>query len=168
MDSISCNPADFKNACSRFPSGVTITTVRDEKGLPHGITVSSFTSVSLSPPMVLVCIDHRSSVLQHISPGKHIGVNILGNCQQELSIRFSGDSSKRFTNVPWYPGRMGVPLFLDVAAHLECQVAQMWAAGDHFIILGKVLHANSNEGPSLLYVNRCYRKYADIQASLKL
>lgn len=66
-----------------------------------------------------------------------VSANILGNCQQELSIRFSRDSSKRFTDVPWYPGRMGVPLFFDVAAHFECQVAQMWVVGDHFIYFGK-------------------------------
>src|SRR5438105_10845112 len=99
MGSLGCNPNDFKSACSRFPSGVTITTVIGENGLPFGITVSSFTSVSLSPPIVLVCIDHKSGVLPHIAVGKHFGVNVLAEHQQELSIQFSCECNQPFNRV---------------------------------------------------------------------
>jgi flavin reductase (DIM6/NTAB) family NADH-FMN oxidoreductase RutF len=158
-----CSPDDFKNACSRFPTGVTITTVIGETGLPYGITVSSFTSVSLSPPLVLVCIDHRSPVLQHLAVGKHFGVNVLGENQQELSIKFSRDWNNRFAGLQWYPGRAGVPLFFGVPATFECQTIQILTAGDHFIVLGKVLHAGADDGYPLTYVNRCYRRTGDLE-----
>lgn len=158
MDLLACNPNDFKTACSRFPTGVTITTVIGENGLPFGITVSSFTSVSLSPPIVLVCIDHRSAVLPHIAVGRHFGVNVLAEHQQDLSIKFSRDCNQRFTGIEWYAGRTGVPLFFDVPATFECQTIHRLAAGDHFIVLGQVLHANSSDCSPLTYVNRCYGK----------
>src|SRR5436305_9316655 len=74
---------------------------------------------------VLVCIDHRSAVLPHIAIGRHFGVNILAEHQQELSIKFSRDCSHRFTGVEWYAGRTGVPLFFGVPATFECQTIQM-------------------------------------------
>lgn len=163
MDLLGCNPDDFKSACSRFPTGVTITTVVCENGLPFGITVSSFTSVSLSPPLVLVCIDHRSAVLPHFAIGRHFGVNVLAEHQQELSIKFSRDRTQRFTGVEWYAGRTGVPLFFDVPATFECQTIQMLPAGDHFIVLGQVLHARFSDCSPLTYVNRCYGKVLDLQ-----
>ena len=161
MDLLDCNPNDFKSACSRFPTGVTITTVMGENGLPFGITVSSFTSVSMSPPIVLVCIDHRSAVLPHIAVGKHFGVNVLAEHQRELSIKFSRDCNQRFTGVEWYAGRTGVPLFFDVPATFECRTIQMLVAGDHFIVLGQVLHASSSDCSPLTYVNRCYERTLD-------
>jgi flavin reductase (DIM6/NTAB) family NADH-FMN oxidoreductase RutF len=162
VDLLGCNPSDFKNACSRFPTGVTITTVLGENGLPFGITVSSFTSVSLSPPIVLVCIDHRSDVLSHIAVGRHFGINVLAEHQQELSVKFSRDCSHRFAGVEWYAGRTGVPLFLGVPATFECRTIQLLAVGDHFIVLGQVLHARSSDCSPLTYLNRCYGKVLDL------
>ncbi len=156
MNSMDCNQHDFKRACSRFPTGVTVTTVIGQNGLPFGITVSSFTSVSLSPPLVLICIDHRSPVLRHVAIGKHFGVNVLGEHQQELSIKFSRDCNDRFTDVEWYAGRTGVPLLFDVPASFECEAIQSVVAGDHFIVLGRVLHVSSRDGSPLTYVNHCY------------
>ncbi|MBZ5506745.1 MAG: flavin reductase family protein [Acidobacteriia bacterium] len=164
MDSICCSQNDFKSACSRFPSGVTITTVMGEGGLPYGITVSSFTSVSLSPPLVLVCIDQRSPVLQHIEVGKHFGINVLAAHQQELSIKFSRDRNDRFSGIQWSAGQTGVPLLSDVLASFECETVQMLVGGDHWILLGKVLHANSQNGEPLIYVNRCYACAKELQA----
>lgn len=156
MNSTYCDQNDFKSACSRFPTGVTVTTFIDGTGAPHGITVSSFTSVSLSPPLVLVCIDHRSPVLQHIGVGKHFGVNVLSANQQELSIKFSCDRNNRFAGVNWSAGRTGVPLLSDVLASFECQAVQMMLSGDHWILIGKVIQATSQTGTPLVYVNRCY------------
>jgi flavin reductase (DIM6/NTAB) family NADH-FMN oxidoreductase RutF len=164
MDSICCSQSDFKSACSRFPSGVTITTVIGEGGLPYGITVSSFTSVSLVPPMVLVCIDQHSPVLQHVSVGKHFGVNVLAAHQQELSVKFSRDRDNRFSGIKWSAGQTGVPLLSDVLASFECKTVQLLAGGDHLILLGKVLHANSQNGEPLIYVNRCYACARELQA----
>lgn len=156
MNTNHCDQTEFKSACARFPTGVTITTVMGEDGAPHGITVSSFTSVSLSPPLVLVCIDHRSPVMQHVAVGKHFGINVLRADQQELSIRFSRDWDGRFTGVQWAAGQTGVPLLCDVVARFECETVRIFAAGDHSVLIGKVLQATSTKGAPLVYVNRSY------------
>lgn len=110
----------------------------DDTGAPHGITVSSFTSVSLSPPLVLVCIDHCSPVLQHIEVGKHFGVNVLSADQQELSSKFSRDWNESFAGVKWSTGQTGVPVLSDVLASFECQAVQMMLSGDHWILSEKL------------------------------
>jgi flavin reductase (DIM6/NTAB) family NADH-FMN oxidoreductase RutF len=158
MNAVNCNSTDFKTACSRFPTGVTITTFLDNQGTPCGITVSSFTSVSLSPPLILVCIDFRSPVLQHVAVGRYFGVNVLSECQQELSVKFSRDCSNRFSNIEWYAGQTGVPLFFNVPATFECQVTELLPAGDHLIVIGKVEYVRCGEGCALAYVNRGYGK----------
>src|ERR1044071_5721208 len=97
----------FRSACGRFPTGVTVTTLTDNCGKPFGITVSSFTSVSLAPPLVLVCIDHRSPIVEHLQAGKHFGINVLSDHHQDLSVHFSRNWTRRFTGIPWYSGRTG-------------------------------------------------------------
>ena len=166
MNSTYCDQNDFKSACSRFPTGVTVTTMIDEHGSPYGITVSSFTSVSLVPPMVLVCIDHRSPVLAHIGVDKYFGINVLKDNQKELSIKFSHDWNNRFVGIKWSAGRTGVPLLSDVLASFECQAVQMVPGGDHWILLGKVVEAYSDIGAPLIYVNRCYAGTGDRQLAL--
>jgi flavin reductase (DIM6/NTAB) family NADH-FMN oxidoreductase RutF len=148
--------ATFREACSRFPTGVTVTTVSGEGGTPYGITVSSFTSVSLAPPLVLVCIDQKSRLVPYCSTGKCFGVNVLSAEQRDLSIQFAGQWSNRFTNVRWGRGRTGVPLLADVLAAFECEITKTIPAGDHLIIIGRVLQAGCTSRPALLYANRSY------------
>jgi flavin reductase (DIM6/NTAB) family NADH-FMN oxidoreductase RutF len=147
---------DFKSACSRFPTGVTVTTVIGRDGLPYGITVSSFASVSLSPPLVLVCIDHRSPVIGYLSVGTYFGVNVLRADQQEVSIKFSRAWHDRFAGVQWSAGQTGVPLLCDALATFECEIVQLLVGGDHLICLGRVVHVNCRNGSPLIYVNRSY------------
>jgi flavin reductase (DIM6/NTAB) family NADH-FMN oxidoreductase RutF len=148
----------FRNACSRFPTGVTITTVFGDDEEPHGVTLTSFTSLSLQPPLVLICIDHRSQMLKHLERGRYFGINVLSDAQEELSIRFSKNWLDRFPGLNWYRGRTGVPLLFDVSATFECATAEMIPAGDHMIIIGRVLHVSSSEILPLMYVNRSYNK----------
>jgi len=158
MDSNGFDLKDFRRACGSFPTGVTVTTVMGETGQPHGITVNSFTSVSLVPPLVLVCIDHRSPITQHLSTGHHFGVNILSDCQQEISTQFSRNWGERFANVNWRPGITGVPLLADVSACLECVITRSVCAGDHWIVIGRVLHIMISEEPPLVYFDSVYGK----------
>ena len=85
----------FRRVCGRFASGITITTVLDESGRVHGLTANSFTSVSLTPPIVLVCVDKRSKVLEHFRQQAFFGVNILAEHQRHLSDRFAGSGYDR-------------------------------------------------------------------------
>lgn len=151
-----CDADHFRRACGKFPTGVTVTTAVGDDGQPHGITLNSFVSVSLGPPMVLVCIDSRSQMMQYMVAGRYFGINILNDRQQDLSIRFSRSWEERFANVNWYLGLTGAPLLFDVPAVFECRVESVTSAGDHCIILGRVLHASSSDQPPLAYMNRSY------------
>jgi len=147
----------FRRILAKFASGITVATARDADGAPHGMTASSFTSVSLSPPLVLICVDHRARILEHFRIGKYFGINILDAGQRYLSERFSGSISDRFAGVAWYPGEAGVPLLADVLATLECVRVNIVTAGDHDIVIGEVLHADCRDGDPLVFYGSQYR-----------
>ena len=149
---------EFCRACAKFPTGVTIVTVLDADGSPHGMTASSFTSVSLEPPLVLVCVDHRASVLAHLRRAQHIGINILSENQQELSTHFARPGHDRFDGVEWLAGTGGVPLIPGALAHFECSIHRMIDAGDHTILIAEVLDAEHTNGRPLVYFASGYHK----------
>jgi len=156
LSSINLDKEDFRAACSKFPTGITITTVKGADGRPYGITVNSFTSVSWEPPLVLVCIDYRSQILGHLVIHRYFGINCLSHDQQELSIRFSQSWNERFHDIAWYDGVTRAPLLFDVAAVLECKVVRTVRIGDHMIVVGEVVHAKSSERTPLAYLERNY------------
>ncbi|MCU0226167.1 MAG: flavin reductase family protein [Bryobacterales bacterium] len=156
LASSSIDAAVFRDFCARFASGVTITTVLDTDGQPQGLTASSFTSVSLSPPLILVCINHNSGVLRHFRNASHFAVNILHAGQQELSNRFAVKATHRFDGIPWSPGPAGSPLLDECLAHIECATQQIVDAGDHAVFFGEVIAAQVNENSPLLYYHRGY------------
>jgi flavin reductase (DIM6/NTAB) family NADH-FMN oxidoreductase RutF len=149
---------EFCRACAKFPTGVTIVTVLDADGSPHGMTASSFTSVSLEPRLVLVCVDHRASVLAHLRRAQHIGINILSENQQELSAHFARPGHDRFDGVEWLAGDGGVPLIPGVLARFECSIHRMIDAGDHTILIAEVLDAEHTNGRPLVYFASGYHK----------
>ncbi len=158
-------PQNFRRVSSFFTTGVTVTTVLATDGIPHGITLNSFTSVSLTPPLILVCIDHRSQVIPYFRIGRHFGVNVLREGQEELSRRFSRGGPDRFECVNWYAGRTGVPLLSGVLATLECVLVETSRAGDHAILLGQVVDANCADGNPLAYFKSSYRCLLNNQAA---
>ena len=147
----------FRRICGKFASGITIATVRSPEGAPHGMTANAFTSVSLAPPLVLVCVDHRARILEHFRIGEHFGINILGAAQRHLSERFAGTGYDRFEGVSWRPGHTGVPLLTDVLATLECARINVVTAGDHDIVIGQVLHADCQDGDPLVFYSSQHR-----------
>jgi flavin reductase (DIM6/NTAB) family NADH-FMN oxidoreductase RutF len=157
------NPIDtraFRRACAKYATGVTITTLIGTDGAPHGLTVNSFASVSLAPPLVLVCIDYASHVLPHFRAATHYGVNVLAEEQQELSNRFAQRGVDRFLGVTWDKGETGVPLLPGSLAHFECAIRNVVEAGDHAIFIAEVVKFDLADGPSLLYFDGGYRKVA--------
>ncbi len=148
----------FRQVCGRFASGITVTTVVDASGAVHGLTANSFTSVSLTPPLVLVCLDHRTKILDHFRHSAHFGINVLSAHQRPLSDRFAGSGYDRFEGVDWYPGKTGVPLLPGVLAALECSRVKLVPAGDHDILIGQVVHAQCHEGEPLIYFGSQYRR----------
>jgi len=153
----SLEPRQFRRVCSRFASGVTIISVVDSTGVPHGMTASSFTSVSLDPPLILVCVRSGARFLEAVNSSEHFAVSILDETQRALSERFAGAGYDRFDGVTWKPGATGVPLFPGVLASLECARFRTVNAGDHEILIGKVLHANWKEGEPLVHFGSQYR-----------
>jgi flavin-dependent trigonelline monooxygenase, reductase component len=153
----SLEPRQFRRTCSRFASGVTILSVVDSAGVPHGMTASSFTSVSLDPPLILVCVDSRARFLEAFNSSEYFGVNILDETQRSLSERFAGAGYERFDGVTWNAGATGVPLFPGVLATMECARFNAFTVGDHEILIGKVLHANWREGEPLIHFGSQYR-----------
>lgn len=151
-------PETFLRACAQFTTGVAIITVLDAGGTPHGMTVNSFTSVSLDPPLVLVCIDRKTRIIEHFVRSDHFAINILRENQQELSMRFARPGEDRFESVEWYPGESGMPLIAGAIAMLECAVDRRVEAGDHTILIGEVISAVRHEGRPLLYFSSSYRR----------
>jgi flavin reductase (DIM6/NTAB) family NADH-FMN oxidoreductase RutF len=147
----------FRRICGKFASGITIATVLDTAGACHGMTANSFTSVSLTPPLVLVCVDHRARIREHFRIGEHFGINILSAGQKGLSDKFAGSGYNRFEGVSWYPGQTGVPLLPDVLATLECSRVNVITAGDHDIVIGEVIHADCQDGEPLVFYASQYR-----------
>jgi len=151
------DPALYRQTCARFVTGITVVTVVDDKGNPHGMTVNSFSSVSLDPPLVLVSIDLRNAILGHFLSSRYFAINILEEGQRYLSERFSSPSENRFRDVPWQAGEAGVPLLDGVLAHLECSVEKTFEAGDHSVLIGLVHRARYSEGKPLIYFASSYR-----------
>src|SRR5690606_29837465 len=105
---------DFRQALSRFASGVTVVTHKDQQGTRRGITVSAFSSVSLTPPLVLICIDLRASIHDHLKTGELFAVNILAEDQEKLSRHFASKDGDLFEGIGYSDGASGAPL-LDAA-----------------------------------------------------
>jgi flavin reductase (DIM6/NTAB) family NADH-FMN oxidoreductase RutF len=153
----------FRKTCARFATGIAIATVTGTDGLPYGLTVNSFTSVSAAPPLVLVCIDYRSSVLTHFRGSAWYGINVLSSSQRNLSERFAARVPDRFESLPWRFGESGVPILDDCLANMECSVVQTVEAGDHAIFIAEVIRAQARDGEPLLYFGS---EYCSIQSQL--
>jgi flavin reductase (DIM6/NTAB) family NADH-FMN oxidoreductase RutF len=154
------DPGLFRAACGKFSTGITIVTVLGADGEPRGMTANSFASVSLDPPMILVCIDRKAAMLPHLEATEYFGVNILNENQQDLSGQFARPGVNRFETVQWTSGELGVPLLPDVLATFECAVHQIVDAGDHRIFLAQVCGINSHEGRPLVYFGSRYQTLA--------
>ncbi|HLK51739.1 MAG TPA: flavin reductase family protein [Bryobacteraceae bacterium] len=151
---------DFRRACGRFATGVAIASVMDEAGTAHGLTVSSFTSVSLNPPLLLICLGQEVTMIEAFRRAPYFGINILREQDRELSQRFATKGLDRFNGIGWRPGRTGVPLIDSALATIECETYQRFGSGDHDILVGRVVGTRVEEGTPLLYYASRYRKLA--------
>ncbi len=137
----------------RFPTGVTVvTSVRE--GEPRGVTVSSFASVSVDPPLVLICINLQARSYLYISTSRIFCVNVLSGRQRALAERFSGKlRENQFEHVQYGVDVTGAPVIDGCVSHLDCEVAQEHHAGSHSIFIGRVLSCRSRAGSPLGYYN---------------
>jgi flavin reductase (DIM6/NTAB) family NADH-FMN oxidoreductase RutF len=151
---------EFRRACGRFATGVTIASVLDPRGVPHGLTVSSFTSVSLNPPLILICLGHEVTIIDIFRAARYFGINVLAANQRGLSDRFARKNEDRFNGLEWQRGETGVPLLAGVLASIECTVDQRITAGDHDIFVGEMVNARVADGDPLIHFASRYRTLA--------
>jgi len=139
---VSVTPTDFKDAMAEFASGVTIVTT-SLAGEPYGMTVAAFASVSLEPPLVLVCIARSASSHDVLAAAGRFAVNVLAEEQAEVAWRFAGPAlmAERFAGLDVEVGAGGVPLVAGSLAVVECEVAAVHPAGDHTVYVGRVERA---------------------------
>jgi Conserved protein/domain typically associated with flavoprotein oxygenases, DIM6/NTAB family len=149
--------AHFRLAMSHFASGVTIVTTEHE-GRPFGMTVASFASLSLHPPLVLVCIETSVKTHEAIVTAGKFGVSILGAAQSEISSKFASRSDDKFTGVDIVRGALDVPLIAGALTSIECRLQAQFPGGDHSIFVGEVVDVQTIEGDPLLYFRSGYRE----------
>jgi flavin reductase (DIM6/NTAB) family NADH-FMN oxidoreductase RutF len=146
----------FRAILGRFATGVTVVTTRDRRGRDIGMTVSAFASLSLEPPLVLICVDHSASIYNQLSKATHFIANILSEGQEAIARRFAESTSNRFDGIGYERGQSGIAVLLDVLGYVECEVVARYEAGDHDIIIGSVESGVANEGKPLLYYRGGY------------
>lgn len=152
------DPRDFRAALGCFATGVTVVTTRAPDGHPVGLTVNSFNSVSLEPPLVLFCLDRGSQCLDAFRTAGHFAVNILRQSQQDLSVRFASTAiADRWRGLDFDRGTTGAPILRDCLATVECLTETVHEGGDHLVLIGRVVHlAADPSGRPLLYYGGRY------------
>ncbi len=152
---------EFRSALSRFASGVSVVTTKDSKGRYYGITVSAFCSVSLSPPLVLICIEKETASHYAFGESGAFIVNVLKHSQMTLSERFAAPAPDKFENVAHTSGIAGIPCLDGALANIECRIIAVHDGGDHSVIVASVESSTVDEGEPLLYFRGRYTSQAD-------
>ncbi len=155
-------PDLFRSVMGEFATGVTVVTTLCNGGQPYGVTVNSFTSLSLHPPLILICLDRELSGLEHFERVGRFGVNILSEEQAEESAFFAQHGSNR-SGFSYVQGKEGLPLLEGCLACLACQVVDTYPAGDHVILIGRVTWAEhrSKPGKPLVFYAGRYTSLAE-------
>ena len=153
------DPRTLRDALGCFATGVTVVTCLTADGTPTGLTVNSFTSVSLDPPLLLVCLAKAAASARPLIEATHFAVNVLQTGQQPASIRFSTRDEDRFGATPWACGEAGAPILNDSLGVFECERHAVHDGGDHHILVGQVIKASFDAAlDPLLYFRGRYRR----------
>ena len=150
------DPRALRNAFGAFATGVTVITTRQPDGTPRGFTANSFTSVSLDPPLLLVCLAKTAHSADVFAAAPHFAVNILAEDQKAVSGLFASRAADKFQQCAWTPGHADVPLLDGALAQFACANHQLVDAGDHLLLIGRVEAFATNEGQPLGYFRGSY------------
>jgi 3-hydroxy-9,10-secoandrosta-1,3,5(10)-triene-9,17-dione monooxygenase reductase component len=151
----------FRRVMGCFATGVTVVATRQPDGKPCGLTANAVTSVSLVPPLVLVCVDKRSETYPHFATAGTFTVNMLTEDQRDLSSRFAVSGGDKFNEVAFHWGQNGAPIIEGCLAYLECRIVHAYEGGDHTIYVGEVATGGSVEARPLLFYKGAYGSLAD-------
>jgi len=152
---------DFRRACSQFLTGVTIVTTRDAHDAPVGVTINSFSSVSLDPPLVMICLDKRLGSYPAFCENDRLAIHVLPTDAAHLSTRFARRGADKFGGLAWRNGRANLPVLSDYLALFECSVIDRVDAGDHALVLSRV-DALDMRGADLLPLGFFRGEYVEI------
>jgi flavin reductase (DIM6/NTAB) family NADH-FMN oxidoreductase RutF len=155
---------DFRSALGSFATGVTICTTRGREGEPVGLTVNSFASVSLDPPLILWSQSLYAESLPAFQEASHFVVNVLAADQVALAKRFAGDHDNRFLDVEHIVPEHGAPVIAGCAAHFECRNEARYYGGDHIIFLGRVERYAHTRKPPLMFCRGRYMRGRPLEA----
>jgi flavin reductase (DIM6/NTAB) family NADH-FMN oxidoreductase RutF len=162
MSQVQADTRALRNALGRFATGIAIVTAIDPDGHPIGLTVNSFSAVSLDPALVLWCLDNGSHNLEAFRRASHHAINILADDQKDLSNRFATWPTDRFAGLAWQPGAGGAPVFPGCCATFEVANETQHAGGDHTIFVGRVERFTDTAGLApLLFHTGQYRTLAE-------
>jgi flavin reductase ActVB len=154
------DPADFRDAMARFASGVTVVTTRDSNGNAVGFTASAFNSLSLDPPLLLVCLQKDADCYAAFMETEQFGVSILAEGQSPIAMRFATKAIDKWDGTRTVPGRAtGIPLIGGAVARLECRIHSRADGGDHTILIGEVLTADAPGDEPLVHFNRSFGRF---------
>jgi flavin reductase (DIM6/NTAB) family NADH-FMN oxidoreductase RutF len=151
---------ELRRVMGLFATGVTVITTRDSAGNFYGLTANAVTSLSLVPPLLLICVDRKAETFPHFLDSGVFIVNVLGEDQEAVSRHFAKSGGAKFVSIPHRPGQCGTPVIEGAIAHLECRIVETHEGGDHVIHVGQVEHAETRGGAPLLFFQGQYRRLA--------
>ncbi len=146
----------------KFITGVTIVTASDDDGRPRGLALNAFSSVTVSPAMVLVCVNKTSSTHDVLFSARTFAVNLLANDQVHVAKRFASKSDDKFSGLDWHSSEYGSPIIDGSCAHLEAEISMRVRTSTHTVFFGRVLTAKSTETPPLIYFGARFFDSADL------
>jgi flavin reductase (DIM6/NTAB) family NADH-FMN oxidoreductase RutF len=156
------SPSEFRELLGALASGVTVVTAVDRSGRIAGMTATAVSAVSLEPPLIMVCVNHKDPLHVCLENATAFAVNILASEQTELSNTFAGDVEHRFAEAQYETSPEGLPLLCDALAHVICEPWKAHPAGDHTIFLGLVASGRTQMGSPLLHFRGEYKTAKDL------
>jgi flavin reductase (DIM6/NTAB) family NADH-FMN oxidoreductase RutF len=152
------DPQELRRVMGHFATGVTIVTTMDRSGTPFGLTANAFASLSLQPPLALVCVDKAVQCYSCFQDSGVFAVNILSEGQEEISRRFATKGIDKFAGIEWSRGESGAALLARALGHVECKIIQSHDGGDHTIYVGEVIRAAAEgDRPLIFYKGKYHR-----------
>ncbi|MFI0421574.1 flavin reductase family protein [Spongiactinospora sp. 9N601] len=158
------SPDAFRTAMSAFASGVTVVTTMDEGGKPYGFTATSFCSVSLSPPLLLVCLAQSAKCYPVFASCGRFAVSMLRDGQDEVALRFADTRADKFGAGVATQTPAGLPVVDSALCGIECSIQDRYDAGDHMLLLGRVDWVHFHSGDPLIYFNRAFHRLGSVRS----
>ena len=150
--------AEFRRILGHWSTGVAVVTARATDGTPCGLTANAFSSLSLAPPLVLVCVEHDADTHECIRDGRAFAISILADGDETTARRFAGDAEggDKFEGIAWRESVTGSPVLENALAWVDCRLSAEHPGGDHTIFVGEVADGDATEGQPLLYYRGGY------------